>query len=106
MIGVSSQAAAHLTLVPALQDALAAAFEGTGVAPPLVCVGGVIPAQGGKRPPPPVLTAPLHPDYDFLYKHGVACIFGPGTQLPVAAGEVPHSRFAPFSSRFKGVGGD
>jgi len=38
----------------------------------LVVVGGVIPAQ----------------DYDFLKKAGVAAIYGPGTNIPAAAGEV------------------
>ena len=38
----------------------------------MIICGGVIPPQ----------------DYDFLYKHGVGAIFGPGTKLPVAALEV------------------
>ena len=61
-------AAAHRTLVPALQDALKAA----GAEDILVVVGGVIPAQ----------------DYQDLFDSGVACVFGPGTKIPVAAREV------------------
>ncbi len=38
----------------------------------MIVVGGVIPAQ----------------DYDFLYEHGAAAIFGPGTVLPVAAKKI------------------
>ena len=58
VIGVSSLAAGHKTLVPALLDALKAA----GAADKLVICGGVIPPQ----------------DYDFLYGIGVTKIFGPG----------------------------
>jgi methylmalonyl-CoA mutase len=67
VVGVSSQAAAHKTLVPALITALKA--EGAGDI--LVVCGGVIPPQ----------------DYDFLRKAGVAGIFGPGTNIPAAAAE-------------------
>jgi methylmalonyl-CoA mutase len=68
VVGVSSQAAAHKTLVPALITALKA--EGAGDI--LVVCGGVIPPQ----------------DYDFLRKAGVAGIFGPGTNIPAAAAEI------------------
>lgn len=68
VIGVSSQAAGHKTLVPQLMSALKA----QGANDITIVCGGVIPQQ----------------DYDFLYKAGVACVFGPGTQLPVAVAEV------------------
>jgi methylmalonyl-CoA mutase len=68
VIGVSSQAAGHKTLVPQLVAALKAA-QGDDI---LVVAGGVIPAQ----------------DYDMLTKAGVAAIFGPGTNIPKAAAEI------------------
>ena len=68
VIGVSSQAAGHKTLVPQLIAALKA--EGAGDI--LVVTGGVIPTQ----------------DYEFLKKAGVAAIFGPGTNIPKAAAEI------------------
>jgi len=68
LIGVSTQAAGHKTLVPDLVDALKA----QGSDDILVVCGGVIPAQ----------------DYDFLYQHGVAAVFGPGTNIPEAAAEI------------------
>jgi methylmalonyl-CoA mutase len=68
IVGVSSQAAAHKTLVPALIAALKA--EGAGDI--LVVCGGVIPPQ----------------DYDFLKKAGVSAIYGPGTNIPAAATEI------------------
>jgi methylmalonyl-CoA mutase len=68
VIGVSSQAAGHKTLVPHLIDELKA----QGGSDILVVVGGVIPAQ----------------DYDFLKKIGVAAIYGPGTNIPAAAAEI------------------
>ncbi len=68
VIGVSSQAAGHKTLVPQLIDELAK----QGGAEVMVIVGGVIPAQ----------------DYDFLKKIGVAAIYGPGTNIPAAAAEI------------------
>ncbi len=68
VIGVSSQAAGHKTLVPALLEALRA--EGAGDI--LVVCGGVIPPQ----------------DHAMLRAAGVAAIFGPGTNIPVAAAEV------------------
>ena len=68
VIGVSSQAAGHKTLVPELIGELAR----QGGSEVLVVVGGVIPAQ----------------DYDFLRKAGVAAIYGPGTNIPAAAAEI------------------
>jgi methylmalonyl-CoA mutase len=68
VIGVSSQAAGHKTLVPQLIEALRA--EGAGDI--LVVTGGVIPTQ----------------DYEFLKNAGVAAIFGPGTNIPKAAAEI------------------
>jgi methylmalonyl-CoA mutase len=68
VIGVSSQAAGHLTLVPLLIDALRK-LKADDI---LVVVGGVIPAQ----------------DYETLRKAGVAAIFGPGTNIPDAARSV------------------
>jgi methylmalonyl-CoA mutase len=68
VIGVSSQAAGHKTLVPQLIEELAK----QGGAEVLVVVGGVIPAQ----------------DYDFLKRAGVAAIYGPGTNIPAAAAEI------------------
>merc|ERR1719346_740042 len=67
-IGVSSLAAGHKVLVPDLVKSLAK----LGRPDVMIICGGVIPPQ----------------DYDFLYKHGVGAIFGPGTKLPVAALEV------------------
>jgi methylmalonyl-CoA mutase len=68
VIGVSSQAAGHKTLVPQLIEELAK----QGGSEVLVVVGGVIPAQ----------------DYDFLKAAGVAAIYGPGTNIPAAAAEI------------------
>jgi len=67
-IGVSTLAAGHKTLVPALVKALRA----QGAHDIVVFVGGVIPAQ----------------DYDQLYKDGATRIFGPGTPIPQCAHEV------------------
>jgi methylmalonyl-CoA mutase len=68
VIGVSSLAAGHMTLVPALQSELKK-MDREDI---LIVVGGVIPAQ----------------DYAFLRENGAAAIFGPGTVIPVAAGKV------------------
>ncbi len=68
VIGVSSQAAGHKTLVPQLIEAL----KKQKADDILVVVGGVIPAQ----------------DYPFLKKAGVAAVFGPGTNIPDAARDV------------------
>ncbi|MBP1804790.1 methylmalonyl-CoA mutase [Rubellimicrobium aerolatum] len=68
VVGISSQAAGHLTLAPRLVEALRAA----GAGEILVVCGGVIPAQ----------------DYPALRAAGVSAIFGPGTSIPKAAKEV------------------
>jgi methylmalonyl-CoA mutase len=68
IIGVSSQAAGHKTLVPQLIDALNKA----GAGDILVVCGGVIPPQ----------------DHDFLFDHGVVAVYGPGTNIPAAAAEI------------------
>ena len=68
VVGVSSQAAGHKTLVPELVEALREAGAGHVV---VVC-GGVIPPQ----------------DHDFLHKAGVAAVYGPGTNIPAAAAEI------------------
>jgi methylmalonyl-CoA mutase len=65
IIGVSSLAAGHKTLVPQLVTELKA----LGRDDILICVGGVIPPQ----------------DYEFLYQNGADEIFGPGTIIPQAA---------------------
>jgi methylmalonyl-CoA mutase len=68
IVGVSTLAAAHKTLVPALAKALREA----GAGDVLIVVGGVIPAA----------------DYEFLKKAGAAAVFGPGTVIADAAREV------------------
>jgi methylmalonyl-CoA mutase len=68
IVGVSSLAAGHLTLVPELRDALAA--EGRGDI--MVVVGGVIPPG----------------DYAALYAAGAKAIFGPGTNIAEAAADL------------------
>ena len=65
IVGVSSLAAGHKTLVPQLMEEL----KKLGREDIIVVVGGVIPAQ----------------DYDFLFEIGVTAIFGPGTVIPIAA---------------------
>ncbi len=65
VVGVSSLAAGHLTLVPQI----IAELKKLGREDIVVVVGGVIPAQ----------------DYDQLYKDGAAAIFGPGTPVATAA---------------------
>lgn len=68
IVGVSTLAAGHMTLVPELIAALAA----QGATDIRVVVGGVVPQQ----------------DYQALYDSGVVAIFGPGTRIPVAAAEL------------------
>ena len=68
VVGVSSQAAGHKTLVPALIEEL----KKQGADDIIVVAGGVIPKQ----------------DYDFLWESGVKGIFGPGTKIPVSARSV------------------
>ena len=65
ILGVSSLAAGHKTLVPELINAL----KGYGREDIMVIVGGVIPKE----------------DYDFLLDHGVPAIFGPGSNISEAA---------------------
>lgn len=65
VLGVSSLAAGHKTLVPQVIEEL----KKLGREDIMVIVGGVIPPQ----------------DYDFLYKSGAMAIFGPGTVIPEAA---------------------
>ena len=65
MVGVSSLAAGHKTLLPQLVQEL----KKLGREDIMVVIGGVIPAQ----------------DYEFLYANGAAAIFGPGTVIPIAA---------------------
>ncbi len=65
ILGVSSLAAGHKTLIPQV----IAELKKLGREDIMVTAGGVIPAQ----------------DYDFLYKAGVAAIFGPGTSVAYAA---------------------
>ena len=68
VVGASSLAAGHKTLVPQLVEEL----RKQGAHEIVVIAGGVIPRQ----------------DYDFLYNAGVKCIFGPGTPIPICAREV------------------
>jgi methylmalonyl-CoA mutase len=68
VVGISSLAAGHKTLLPKLVQELAK----LGRDDIMVIIGGVIPAQ----------------DYQFLYDHGAAAVFGPGTVIPVAAQRV------------------
>ena len=68
VIGISSQAAGHKTLAPKLVQAL----RDAGAGDILVVCGGVIPQQ----------------DYQFLYDAGVRAIFGPGTNIPLAAAAI------------------
>ncbi|RFB85376.1 methylmalonyl-CoA mutase [Rhizobium leguminosarum bv. trifolii] len=68
VVGVSSLAAGHRTLLPQLIDRLRA----QGGDDIIVVCGGVIPRQ----------------DYEFLHEHGVAAVFGPGTNVLEAANSV------------------
>ncbi len=68
IVGMSSLAAGHKTLLPQLVEEL----KKQGREDIMVIAGGVIPAQ----------------DYQFLKDHGAACIFGPGTVIPAAAREM------------------
>ncbi len=64
MVGFSSLAAGHKTLLPQLVEDL----KKLGREDIMVAIGGVIPVQ----------------DYDFLYEHGAVAIFAPGTNIPEA----------------------
>jgi len=79
VVGVSSLAAGHKTLVPQLIAELRALSRDDV----LVVVGGVIPPQ----------------DYDFLYKAGVTGIYGPGTVIPVAAQKIVEMLSASVTSQ-------
>ena len=68
ILGISSLAAGHKTLIPKLIDEL----KKLGREDILVITGGVIPPQ----------------DYQFLYDAGVAAIFGPGTSVSKAARQI------------------
>ena len=68
VVGVSSQAGGHKTLVPTLIDNL----RNHHADEILVVCGGVIPRQ----------------DYDFLFNKGVTAVYGPGTNIPSAAAEI------------------
>jgi methylmalonyl-CoA mutase len=70
IVGVSSLAAGHKTLVPAVIEAL----KDQGRTDIMVVAGGVIPQQ----------------DYDYLFKAGVFGIYGPGTKIALAAQEILH----------------
>uniref|UniRef100_Q3AR90 methylmalonyl-CoA mutase n=1 Tax=Chlorobium chlorochromatii (strain CaD3) TaxID=340177 RepID=Q3AR90_CHLCH len=65
LIGISSLAAGHKTLIPAIVEGL----QKEGRSDIIVVAGGVIPER----------------DYQFLYDHGVAAVFGPGTVIAEAA---------------------
>ena len=68
VVGVSSQAAGHKTLVPQLVTAL----REQGARDVVVVCGGVIPA----------------PDYEYLHDAGVSAVFGPGSNITAAASEI------------------
>ncbi|WP_062198207.1 methylmalonyl-CoA mutase [Massilibacterium senegalense] len=68
VVGFSSLAAGHKTLLPQLVEEL----KKLGREDIIVIIGGVIPAQ----------------DYEFLYEKGASLIFGPGTVIPIAAQKV------------------
>lgn len=68
VIGISSQAAGHRSLVPALMQEL----KSQKLSDVIVVCGGVIPPS----------------DYDFLIQSGVSAVFGPGTKIPNAVNEV------------------
>jgi len=68
IVGVSTLAAGHKTLIPQLRDEL----KKLGREDIMIVAGGVIPVQ----------------DYEFLYQNGASEIFGPGTVIPVAAQKI------------------
>jgi methylmalonyl-CoA mutase len=68
VVGISSQAAGHKTLIPQL----VAELKKLGAWDIQIVVGGIIPES----------------DYEFLRKCGVAAIFGPGTRITDAASEI------------------
>jgi methylmalonyl-CoA mutase len=81
IVGVSSLAAGHLTLVPALREAL----EEQGRGDIMIVVGGVIPPQ----------------DYPALYAAGAKAIFGPGTPIAFAAIDLLQKLGAKAASKSK-----
>lgn len=70
VLGISSLAAGHKTLIPQVIEEL----KKLGRPDIVVIAGGVIPAQ----------------DYDFLYRAGVAAIFGPGSSVTKSACDIMH----------------
>jgi len=68
VIGMSSLAAGHKTLLPQLVEEM----KKQGREDIIVICGGVIPAQ----------------DYEFLFEHGASAIFGPGTKIPEAGEKI------------------
>ncbi len=68
VLGVSSLAAGHKTLIPQVIEEL----KKLGREDIMIIAGGVIPAQ----------------DYDFLYKAGVAAVFGPGSNVCTSAAKI------------------
>jgi methylmalonyl-CoA mutase len=78
VVGMSSLAAGHKTLLPQLVEEL----KKLGREDIIVICGGVIPAQ----------------DYDYLYEHGATAIFGPGTKIPIAAIKIMEE----INNRFSG----
>lgn len=77
VVGVSSLAAGHKTLIPQLMEEL----KKLGREDIMIIAGGVIP----------------HQDYEFLYSVGVAEIFGPGTNIPYAAKKIIEDLFERMS---------
>ncbi len=80
VVGVSSLAAGHKTLVPQIIEEL----KKLGRDDILVIVGGVIPKQ----------------DYDFLFNAGAAAIFGPGSKVSTAAKEIMELLFKQYDVSF------
>ena len=68
IVGASSLAAGHKTLIPQLKQALV----DQGGDHIVLIAGGVIPAE----------------DYDFLYKNGCSAVFGPGTKITDASNQI------------------
>jgi methylmalonyl-CoA mutase len=68
ILGISSLAAGHKTLVPAVIEELKK-YKRDDI---IVIAGGVIPQQ----------------DYQFLFDRGVTAVFGPGTKIPLAAKKI------------------
>lgn len=73
IIGISTQAAAHRTMIPELMEELRRLVPDDEEVPIVVC-GGIIPEE----------------DHHDLFKHGVKAMFGPGTTVPQAASDLVH----------------